>query len=98
MKNKIFALMIAAVALCATSCNDYLDRYPQDANSDATNWTSESSLKTAAWALYSNFDSYSYGSGWTRGQYHGESLTDDYCSDSYSYSTTTIPSSSSAWS
>lgn len=98
MKNKIFALMIAAVAFCATSCNDYLDRYPQDANSDATNWTSESSLKTAAWALYSNFDSYSYGSGWTRGQYHGESLTDDYCSDSYSYSTTTIPSSSSAWS
>ncbi|MDD4420127.1 MAG: RagB/SusD family nutrient uptake outer membrane protein [Bacteroidales bacterium] len=99
MKNNFFALVaIAGLSFSLSGCSDYLDRTPLDANSDATNWTSEASIQTFAWGLYSVFDAYSYGNGWTRGQYHGEGITDDYNSDSFAPFTQNVPSSSSSWS
>lgn len=78
------------------SCQDYLNRVPLDANSDATNWSNEASLSTFANMLYETFDG--YGSGWSRGQYLSSGLSDDYCCDTYTYPTQTVPSSSSSWS
>lgn len=99
MKNKIFALILSAIAVVGfNSCSDYLDRTPLDSNSDATNWTSESALQIYSWSLYSDISGYAYGSGWTRGQYHSESITDDYAADSYAEFTKNIPTYSSSWS
>lgn len=93
MKNKIITLFLVAFAFA--SCNEYLDRTPLDSNSDATNWTSESALEIYAWSLYGNFEG--YGSGWTRGQYLSESMSDDYVQTDYSKPTEYAPSSNSVW-
>jgi hypothetical protein len=99
MKNKVFALVaIVCLAFSMTGCNSYLDKKPLDANSDATNWSSEASIKMFSWGFYGLFNSYSYGSGWNRGQYHGEGITDDYNSDSFNQFTSNVPSSSGSWS
>ena len=98
MKNKFFNIVSSAIvffALCG--CNDYLDRVPLDSNSDATNWSSESALETYSWNLYGDLSGFSYGSGWTRGQYHGEPLTDDYSTESFSQFTVSVPNSSTSW-
>lgn len=95
MKNKYLIVLVAALSLSLSSCENYLNRTPLDQNSDATNWTSESSLETFAWMLYGTFDG--YGAGWARGQYLSSGLTDDYCPDGYSYPTQTIPSESGTW-
>ena len=98
MKNRIFAFITGALATAALSgCNDYLDRLPLDSNSDATNWKNEAAIQTYAWNHYGDLSSFSYGSGWTRGQYHGEALTDDYTTESFSQFTRNIPSSSGSW-
>ena len=76
MRNKFYMLAMAAVAAIGLSgCSDYLDKKPLDSNSDDTNWTSESALEIYSWKFYGYLSSMSYGSGWTRGQYHGETLT-----------------------
>ena len=46
MKNKYLIVLVAALSLSLSSCENYLNRTPLDQNSDATNWTSESSLET----------------------------------------------------
>ena len=84
MKKNIFAILLSVVALLGlTGCDEYLNRVPLDSNSDATNWTSEAAIETYSWNLYGDISDLSYGSGWTRGQYHGESLTDDYSTESF---------------
>ena len=99
MKNRIFAIILTAVAaLGFNSCSDYLERTPLDSNSDATNWSSEASLETYSWNLYSDLAQFSYGSGWTRGRYHSEGLSDNYCPDSYVEFTKNIPTYSTSWS
>lgn len=95
MKKISIIISLLILTLSFTSCENYLDKKPLDKNSDETNWTSEASLETFAWSLYSNFSG--YGSGWTRGQYLSSGLTDDYCSDGYSQPTQNAPSSSSTW-
>lgn len=98
MKNKLFNIVsgaIAVIALCG--CSDYLDRVPLDSNSDATNWSSVAAIETYSWNLYGDLSGFSYGSGWTRGQYHGEPLTDDYSTESFSQFTVSVPNSSSSW-
>ncbi len=95
MKHKYIALAIAAIGAVAAGCSDYLDRTPKDKNSDNTNWTSEGALETYAWKLYDNFPG--YGKGWGRGQYLSEGMTDDYCADTYTQPTQSIPASSSKW-
>ena len=98
MRNKFYTLAMAAIAAIGLSgCNDFLDKKPLDSNSDDTNWTSESALEIFSWKFYGYFGEMSYGSGWTRGQYHGETLTDDYATESFSEFTKNIPNSSSAW-
>lgn len=98
MKNNIFKLALAAVAaLGLAGCNDYLDRTPLDSNSDATNWTSEAAIQTFSWKFYSHFSEMSYGSGWTRGQYHAETLSDDYTPESFTEFTKQVPNASSSW-
>lgn len=87
--------MVAALGL--SSCSDYLDRTPLDSNSDATNWTSESAIEIYSWKFYGYLSELSYGSGWTKGQYHSESLTDDYATESFTEFTKNIPNASSAW-
>lgn len=89
--------MAVLAAFAISGCSDYLDRTPLDSNSDATNWSSEASIQQFSWKFYSYLSSFSYGSGWTRGQYHGEALTDDYSTESFSEFTKTVPNSSSAW-
>lgn len=91
-------MAVGAVAtLGFSSCSDYLDRTPLDSNSDATNWTSESALEIFSWKFYGYLSEMSYGSGWTRGQYHAETLTDDYATESFTEFTKNIPNSSSSW-
>lgn len=98
MKQKLFAILFSVVALVGlTGCAEYLDRVPLDSNSDATNWSSESSIETYSWNLYGDLSGWSYGSGWTRGQYHGEALTDDYVPDSFTQFTVSVPGSSGSW-
>lgn len=98
MKNPIFKLaLLASLAFGLCGCDKYLDRTPLDSNSDATNWTSESALETYAWNLYGDLGAYSYGTGWTRGQYHSESYTDDYAPKDFVTFTTTIPTSANTW-
>lgn len=98
MRNKFYMLAMAAVAAIGLSgCSDYLDKKPLDSNSDDTNWTSESALEIYSWKFYGYLSSMSYGSGWTRGQYHGETLTDDYATESFTEFTKNVPNSSSAW-
>jgi len=94
--KKIHIIVLAILAMTLVSCQDYLNRVPLDANSDATNWSNEASLSTFANMLYETFDG--YGSGWSRGQYLSSGLSDDYCCDTYTYPTQTVPSSSSSWS
>lgn len=96
MNNKFLITILSVFILISTGCSKYLDRTPLDENSDATNWTSEAALETYAWNLYENFAG--YGSGWTRGQYLSNGLTDDYCPDGYTFPTNNVPSSSSSWS
>ena len=98
MKKTIYTIAIAVFAVLGLcSCSDYLDRTPLDSNSDATNWTSESSIETFAWKFYGRLSELSYGSGWTRGQYHSETLTDDYSTEDFSEFTKNVPNSSGTW-
>lgn len=98
MRNKFYTLAMAAVAAIGLSgCSDYLYKKPLDSNSDETNWTSESALEIFSWKFYGYMSEMSYGSSWTRGQYHAETLTDDYATESFTEFTKNIPSSSSAW-
>ena len=99
MKTRIFAIISGVLAVAALSgCNDYLDKVPLDSNSDATNWKNAAAIETYSWNLYGDLSSFSYGSGWTRGQYHAEALTDDYTTESFSQFTQNVPSSASSWS
>lgn len=93
MKNKIITLLLVAFAMA--SCESYLDKTPLDSNSDATNWTSESSLQIYAWSLYGNLDG--YGSGWGKGQYFNDAMSDDYVQDGYTKPTVSIPAANGVW-
>lgn len=98
MKKILYTLAAGAVmAIGFNSCNDYLNRTPLDSNSDATNWTSESAIEIYSWKFYGYLSEMSYGSGWTKGQYHSEYLTDDYASESFTEFTKNIPNASSDW-
>ena len=98
MKKTLYILAFAvAMVFGLCGCSQYLDLKPLDSNSDATNWTSEASLETFAWKFYGRLNELSYGSGWTKGQYHGESLTDDYTTESFTEFTKTVPNSSGVW-
>lgn len=89
---------MAILAVAALSgCDRYLDLKPLDSNSDATNWTSEAALETFSWKFYGYLNELSYGNGWTRGQYHSETLTDDYATETFSEFTKVIPPSSGTW-
>lgn len=89
--------MAAVAAMGLSGCSDYLDKKPLDSNSDETNWTSESALEIFSWKFYGYMEEMSYGNGSSRGQYHAETLTDDYATESFTEFTKNIPSSSSAW-
>lgn len=98
MKKIFYTLAIGVLAVLGlNSCSDYLDRTPLDSNSDATNWTSEAAIETFSWKFYGYLSELSYGSGWTKGQYHSETLTDDYATESFTEFTKNIPNSSSSW-
>lgn len=98
MKKTLYILAFAvAMVFGLCGCSQYLDLKPLDSNSDATNWTSEASLETFAWKFYGRLSELSYGSGWTKGQYHGETLTDDYATESFTEFTKTVPNSSGTW-
>lgn len=98
MKNTLYKLAVAVMAVVGLyGCNKYLDLKPLDSNSDSTNWTSESAIETYSWKFYGYLSELSYGSGWTRGQYHAEGLTDDYATESFVEFTKTIPNSSGTW-
>ncbi len=98
MKKTLYKLAVAAIAVVGLyGCNKYLDLKPLDSNSDSTNWTSESAIETYSWKFYGYLSELSYGSGWTRGQYHAEGLTDDYAPESFVEFTKTIPNSSGTW-
>lgn len=91
-------MLTACAVLSLSACSDYLDRTPLDSNSDATNWTSEAAIQKYAWNLYGDLSGYAYGSGWTRGRYHSESICDDYTADSFNDFTPNVPNASGAWS
>ena len=98
MKKKLYTLAIAALSVFGlSSCDDFLDLKPMDSNSDATNWTSVASLETYSWKFYGYLSELSYGSGWTRGQYHSEELCDDYSTETFSEFTKNVPNSSGVW-
>lgn len=99
MTNKYLAIALTAfAAISLVSCNKYLDRNPLDADSDATHWKTEDAIKSYSWNLYGDLTGFSYGSGWTRGQYHGETLTDDYAPEAFASFTQNIPGDDNKWS
>ena len=98
MKKTLYTFAVAVLAILGLNgCSKYLDRTPLDSNSDATNWTSESAIETFSWKFYGYLSELSYGSGWTRGQYHGETLTDDYSTETFSEFTKNVPNSGGVW-
>lgn len=98
MKKSLYTLAVALLAVAGLSgCDAYLDQKPLDSNSDATNWTSEAALETFSWKFYGYLNELSYGNGWTRGQYHSETLTDDYATETFTEFTKTVPPSSGVW-
>lgn len=98
MKKTLYILAFAvAMVFGLCGCSEYLDLKPLDSNSDATNWTSESAIESFAWKFYGRLSELSYGSGWTRGQYHAETLSDDYTTESFTEFTKQVPNSSGVW-
>jgi len=98
MKKTIYTLAIAVLAVFGlSSCDKYLDRKPLDSNSDATNWTSESAIETYSWKFYDRLSELSYGDGWTRGQYHADTYSDDYVTEGFNEFTKNVPNSSGVW-
>lgn len=98
MKNYILKMaLVAFAAFSLSACGDFLDRSPLDRNSDATNWTSEDAIRTFSWKFYGRLGEMSFGSGWTKGQYHSETLSDDYTPESFAVFTKQIPNASVAW-
>ena len=98
--KKIFNLSIILLLLTfvVSSCIDKtLDKLPLDSNSDDGNWTTESALETYSWNLYGDLNDYSYGNGWTKGQYHNESICDDYAAETFTQFTTNVPDASGSW-
>lgn len=68
---------LAMTSLC--SCEDFLDRDPQDKLTNETYWTSEASLRTYAQDFYSSYFK-GYGTDYTvfAGFFSGDNYTDDY--------------------
>ena len=98
MKKTLYILAFAvAMVFGLCGCSEYLDLKPLDSYSDATNWTSESAIESFAWKFYGRLSELSYGSGWTRGQYHAETLSDDYTTESFTEFTKQVPNSSGVW-
>lgn len=77
--KKIFNLFaVAAMVLTASSCNDFLNRDPQDKQTNDTFWASEVSLRTYAQGFYST---YFVGYGVDYSIFGGYSFGDDYTDD-----------------
>ncbi|WP_276502226.1 RagB/SusD family nutrient uptake outer membrane protein [Terrimonas pollutisoli] len=98
MKIKIFSLFSLAILLLASCKKDYLERYPQDTLVDESYWSSETNVRTFAWAFYpAYFDG--YGSGYTWGKFFsGQPLNDDFAPSSPSQFTQNVPASGGGWS
>ncbi len=96
MKNKFLAIVFAIASMTLVSCEGYLNEMPQDQFTDENYWVSATSLETYGNLFYDNFSA--YGAGWSKGQYHNFSMSDDYNSESFSIPTVSVPTSSGSWS
>ncbi|MCF0163735.1 MAG: RagB/SusD family nutrient uptake outer membrane protein [Bacteroidales bacterium] len=77
--KKIFNLFaVAAVLIIVSGCNDFLNRDPQDKQTNDTFWSSETSLRTYAQNFYST---YFVGYGVDYSIFGGYSFGDDYTDD-----------------
>lgn len=55
MKHIRYSLAILLLLLGATSCSDFLDRYPQDSVTNETYWQTEDQLRAALYPCYESF-------------------------------------------
>lgn len=76
--------IIGAIALVSSlfiSCDDYLDKFPIESQTEATAFKTYDNFKTYAWNLYGIFDEFSY-----KGESDPNIIKGDRNSDNLSYS------------
>ena len=79
-KTKIIGA-IALVSSLFISCDDYLDKFPIESQTEATAFKTYDNFKTYAWNLYGIFDEFSY-----KGESDPNIIKGDRNSDNLSYS------------
>ena len=80
MKKKNLLYIVCALAMASfCSCDDFLDKDPQDKQTNDTYWQTETSLRTYAQDFYSSFFK-GYGTDYTvfAGYFSGDDYTDDF--------------------
>ena len=81
MRFKIVLFLLAVITLAGCK-KDFLERLPQDQLTDDTYWTSETNVRTFAWAFYPAYFG-GYGSGFAWGKFFsGQALNDDFAPSS----------------
>lgn len=96
MKKHIY-IWILGVVLMASSCTDFLEKYPLDQMTNDNFWTTEANVEMYAWDFYPNSFP-TYGSGWTWGRFFtGQSLNDDFAPSSPAQFTQNEPSTDGNW-
>ena len=53
--KRVYKYILAVVVLLTTSCEDFLDRYPQDSITNETYWKTEEQLRAALYPCYEAF-------------------------------------------
>ena len=97
MRFKIVLFLLAVITLAGCK-KDFLERLPQDQLTDDTYWTSETNVRTFAWAFYPAYFG-GYGSGFAWGKFFsGQALNDDFAPSSPSQFTQNVPASGGGWS
>lgn len=79
MKKKILYMSCALFLAALSSCEDFLDRDPQNKQTNDTYWLNETSLRTYAQDFYSHYYT-GYGTDYTvfGGYFSGDNFTDDF--------------------
>lgn len=80
MKKKNLLYIVCALAMSSLcGCDDFLDKDPQDKQTNDTYWQTETSLRTYAQDFYSSYFA-GYGTDYTvfAGYFSGDDYTDDF--------------------
>ena len=71
MKKYIYIIMCSLMALSMTSCNDYLEVYPENVEPTDKYWSTKEEVESTLFAAYYNLSCrLSYSLGRTQGRMH----------------------------